>query len=153
MIHDFSIVFDTESEYWQRVLDIFAKNEKYEKKIVSNRNLHHKFPRSFSKILGEPVDNDKDNLISLTPSDHFLVHYYYYKLAKKGYRASMSLAFRLMARDKMKTISPETAEAIAKDFEKAKNEYNHSKETCKKISDSLKGKPSPNKSKARKGKK
>ena len=71
MIHDFSICFDTNSEYWQRVLDIFAKNEKYEKKIVSNRNLHHKFPRSFSKMLGEPVDNDKDNLISLSLADHF----------------------------------------------------------------------------------
>lgn len=138
MTHDFSLVFETENPLWQRVLDIFEKNEKYEKKIVKNRNLHHKFPRSFSKIFGEPIDNDKDNLISLTPSDHFLVHYYYYKLAKKGYRASMALAFRLMARDKMKTISPETAEAIAKDFETAKNEYKHSKETKKKMSVSAK---------------
>lgn len=147
MIHDFSICFEIENPLWQKVLEIFEKNEKYEKKIVKKRNLHHKFPRSFSKILGEPVDNDKDNLISLTPSDHFLVHYYYYKLAKKGYRASMALAFRLMARDKMKTISPETAVAIAKDFEKAKNEYKPTEETRKKISESQMGK-----SKQRKGK-
>lgn len=152
MTHDFSIVFETENPLWKRVLEIFEKNEKYEKKIIKNRNLHHKFPRSFSKIFGEPIDNDKDNLISLTPSDHFLVHYYYYKLAKKGYRASMALAFRLMARDKMKTISPETAEAIAKDFEIAKNEYKPTEETLKKISEKLKGKPKPKVSKALLGK-
>lgn len=86
MRHDFSVTFETDNPYWQRVLDIFAKSESYPKKAVSNRNLHHKFPLSFSKLLGEPVDNDKDNLISLSLADHFLVHYYYYLLAKKGYR-------------------------------------------------------------------
>lgn len=120
MTHDFSIVFETDNPYWQRVLDIFAKNEKYEKKVVSNRNLHHKFPRSFSKMLGEPVDNNKDNLISLSLADHFLVHYYYYLLAKKGYRQSMATAFRLMARKGLKYLTPETAEAMAKDYEEAR---------------------------------
>lgn len=120
MTHDFSLVFDTESPYWQKVLDIFNKNEKYEKKVVSNRNLHHKFPRSFSKKLGEPVDNDKDNLISLSLADHFLVHYYYYLLARKGYRQAMATAFIFMARKSVKYITPETAEAIAKDFDEAK---------------------------------
>lgn len=120
MQHDFSIVFETDNPYWQRVLDIFEKNEKFPKKIVKNRNLHHKFPRSFSKILGEPVDNDKDNLISLSLADHFLVHYYYYLLAKKGYRQSMALAFNLMAKKGLKFITPETAEAMAKDYEEAR---------------------------------
>ena len=54
MQHNFEEVFDTSSPYWQRVLDIFDKNEKYEKKIVSGRNLHHKFPRSFSKKMTAP---------------------------------------------------------------------------------------------------
>lgn len=120
MEHDFSIVFETDSPYWQRVLDIFERNEKYEKKVVSNRNLHHKFPRSFSKSLGEPVDNDKDNLISLSLSEHFLVHYYYYLLAKKGYRQSMATAFRFMARKGLKFMTPDTAEAMAKDYAEAK---------------------------------
>lgn len=119
MQHDFSIVFDTDNPLWQRVLDIFAKNEKYDKKVVKHRNLHHKFPRSFSKALGESVDNDKDNLISLSLADHFLVHYYYYLLAKKGYRQSMALAFRMMARKGIKYLTPETAEAMAKDYEDA----------------------------------
>ena len=120
MQHDFSQVFDTDSPYWQKVLDIFAKNEKYEKKIVSNRNLHHKYPRSFSKKLGQPIDNDKDNLISLSLADHFLVHYYYYLLAKKGFRQSMATAFTFMAKKGLKFITPNTAEAMAKDYEEAK---------------------------------
>lgn len=147
MEHDFSIVFETDNPYWQRVLDIFAKNEKYEKKVVSNRNLHHKFPRSFSKLLGESVDNDKDNLISLSLADHFLVHYYYYLLAKKGYRQSMATAFRLMARKGLKYLTPGTAEAMAKDYAEAKaiaDQYvgdvwkgkHHTEETKAKMSES-----------------
>ena len=120
MQHDFSIVFDTDNEYWNRVLEIFAKNEKYPKKRVSNRNLHHKFPRSFSKMLNEPVDNDSDNLISLTLADHFLVHYYYYLLAKKGYRQRMATAFTFMAKKGLKFMTPDTAEQMAIDYEEAR---------------------------------
>lgn len=126
MTHDFSTVFDTDNPLWQRVLEIYEANEKYDKKILSGRNLHHKFPRSFSKKLGEPIDNDKDNLISLSLADHFLVHYYYYKLAKKGYRQSMATAFTLMARKSIKYMTPDTAEMIAKDYEEA-NEISHFK--------------------------
>lgn len=120
MQHDFSIVFDTDNEYWNRVLEIFAKNEKYPKKVVSNRNLHHKFPRSFSKMLGEPVDNEQDNLISLTLADHFLVHYYYYLLARKGYRQRMATAFTFMAKKGLKFMTPGTAEQMAIDYEEAR---------------------------------
>ena len=150
MNHDFSIVFDTENELWQRVLDIYVKNENYEKKVVNNRNLHHKFPKSFSKALGEEVDNDEDNLISLSLAEHFLVHYYYYKLAKKGFRKSMSLAFRLMARNGIKHITPATAEAIAKDYEESckispmKGKH-HTKESKIKMSEAHKGRISPRK--------
>lgn len=140
MTHDFSEVFDTDSPLWQRVLEIYEANEKYDKKIVSGRNLHHKFPRSFSKKLGEPIDNDKDNLISLSLADHFLVHYYYYKLAKKGYRQSMATAFTFMAKKSIKYMSPDTAEMIAKDYEEANEEAKqHSEEHRRKISESKKG--------------
>ena len=126
MQHDFSTVFDTDNELWQRVLDIFAKNEKYEKKVVSNRNLHHKFPRSFSKMLNEPVDNDKDNLISLSLADHFLVHYYYYLLAKKGFRQRMATAFTFMAKKGLKFMTPDTAEAMARDYDEGRTIANQS---------------------------
>ena len=120
MEHDFSIAFETNDPLWQRVLSIFEKNEKYEKKVVNNRNLHHKWPRSFSKLLGENVDNDKDNLISLSLAEHFLVHYYYYLLAKKGFRQRMATAFTFMAKKGLKYMTPETAEAMAKDYAEAK---------------------------------
>ena len=135
MNHDFSLVFETDNEYWKRVLDIFERNEQYPKKIVKGRNLHHKFPRSFSKKFGEEVDNDKDNLISLSLADHFLVHYYYYKLAKKGYRQSMATAFIFMAKKFIKYMSPDTAEMISKDYEAVK----------KYMSEQQKGKPHPHK--------
>ena len=153
MTHDYSLVFETDSEYWQRVLAIFAKNEKYPKKVVSNRNLHHKFPRSFSKMLGEQVDNDSDNLISLSLADHFLVHYYYYLLAKKGFRQRMATAFTFMAKKGLKYMTPETAEQMAKDYEEARAIANQhiseslighdvSDETRKKQSERAKGRPS-----------
>lgn len=119
MQHDFSIVFDTDNEYWQRLLDIFAANESYLKKKTKGRELHHKFPRSFSKKLGEEVDNSDENLISLTLADHFRVHYYYYLLANKGFRQPMALAFRMMARKCIKYITPDTAEEMANDYEEA----------------------------------
>jgi hypothetical protein len=141
MQHDYSLVFETDNEYWTRVLEIFEKNEKYPKKVVSNRNLHHKFPRSFSKMLGEPVDNDSDNLISLSLADHFLVHYYYYLLAKKGFRQRMATAFTFMAKKGLKFMTPETAEQMAADYEEAQviaNQFNrersHTDETKLKIS-------------------
>lgn len=122
MQHDFSIVFDTKNELWQRVLDIFNANESYPKKKVKGRELHHKFPRSFSKKLKEEADNSAENLISLTPSDHFRVHYYYYLLANKGYRQPMALAFQLMLRAPSKQISPATMEEMAVDYEELRRE-------------------------------
>lgn len=140
MQHDFSEVFETDNELWQRVLEIFERNEKYDKKVVSNRNLHHKYPRSFSKRKGEPVDNDKDNLISLSLADHFLVHYYYYLLAKKGYRQAMATAFTFMAKKGLKYLTPETAEAMAKDYAEAKAiSHIMDDEIKNKISNTLKG--------------
>lgn len=51
MTHDFSLVFDTEHEYWQKILEIFEKNECFPKKKVRGRALHHKFPRCFSELI------------------------------------------------------------------------------------------------------
>lgn len=120
MQHDYSKILEIDSPYWDRVQEIYKKNEEMPKKVVSGRNLHHKFPKSFSKILGEPIDNDLDNLVSLSLSEHVLVHYYYYLLAKKGYRGPMASAFRYMVRKCMRFITPETMELIARDYEDAK---------------------------------
>jgi len=149
MQHNFDLVFDINSSYWQKVLDIFNKNESFPKKVVKGRNLHHRFPKSFSKKLNEAIDNDEDNLISLSEADHFLIHYYYYKCARKGYRASMALAFRMMARKALKYVNDEIIELLAKEYENARKyisdsmkcrDYHHSEETRRRISKANKGK-------------
>ena len=86
-------------------------------------------------MLGEPVDNDSDNLISLSLADHFLVHYYYYLLAKKGYRQRMATAFTFMAKKGLKFMTPETAEQMAADYEEAQviaNQFNRERSNAHK---------------------
>ena len=117
MNHKWENYFDTESEYWKKIQKIYEENDNYPKVVVKNRNLHHKFPRSFSKKDGTEIDNDKDNLVSLSLADHFLVHYYIWKCCKKGYRHMMALAFQYMRKKLIKYASDETIEALAKDYE------------------------------------
>lgn len=135
MIHNWENYFDISSKYWQKVQRIYEESEHFPKIVVKERNLHHKFPRSFSKKDGVDVDNDLDNLVSLSLSDHFLVHYYLWKCANKGYRGMMALAFNFMRKKMIKYASEETIEQLAKDYENAK------KEAADVISRALKGKP------------
>ena len=158
MIHNWEKYFDISSEYWKKVEKIYEENESFPKKVVKDRNLHHKFPRSFSKKDGVDVDNDGDNLVSLSLADHFRVHYYLWKCAKKGYRGMMAKAFVFMRKKMVVYASDETIEQIAKDYENAMKEAarasseakkgkctgednpfygkHHSEETRKKLSDS-----------------
>lgn len=154
MVHDFSLVFDTENPLWNNVLEIFERNESYAKKRVRGRALHHKYPRAFSRMLNESEDNDEDNLISLSYQDHFMIHYYYYTLAKEKFKSRMALAFKLMADIEVGSIkeisSIEIAEKVAKAHQEATelaNEFSSnnlkgrtiSEEQRKQISESLKG--------------
>lgn len=117
MEHHFEEVFDTTNPLWDQLQALYKKNDKYPKKTVNNRELHHKFPRSFSKKLNEPVDNDKDNLVSLTPGDHLIAHWITWKIAKTGFRQSMAYAFQLMYKKSISKVSFETACSIAKDID------------------------------------
>ena len=139
MEHNWENYFDISSEYWKKVEKIYEENESFPKKVVKERNLHHKFPRSFSKKDGVGVDNDEDNLVSLSLADHFRVHYYLWKSAKKGYRGPMARAFTLMRKKAVIYATDETIEQIARDYEEAM------KETMKYVAIAL--------SKANKGKK
>ena len=153
MIHNWENYFDISSEYWKKAERIYEENESFPKKVVKDRNLHHKFPRSFSKKDGGggDIDNDKDNLVSLSLADHFRVHYYLWKCAKKGYRGMMALAFTLMRKKVVIYASDETIEQLAKDYEEAMKEaaealseamkgHSVSEETKKKIAEANKGK-------------
>ena len=162
MIHNWENYFDTSSEYWLKVEKIYEENESFTKKVVKERNLHHKFPRSFSKKEGVDVDNDEDNLVSLSLADHFRVHYYLWKCAKKGYRGMMAKAFVFMRKKAVVYATDETIEQIARDYENAMREAaeasskankgkhlgkdnpfygkHHTEETRKKLSEINKGK-------------
>ena len=122
MIHNWENYFDTSSEYWKKLKKIYEENESFPKKVVKERNLHHKFPRSFSKKDGVDVDNDEDNLVSLSLADHFRVHYYLWKSAKKGYRGMMARAFTLMRKKAVVYATDETIEQIARDYGEAMKE-------------------------------
>ena len=151
MEHNWENYFDTSSEYWLKVEKIYEENESFPKKVVKERNLHHKFPRSFSKKDGAEIDDDDDNLVSLSLADHFRVHYYLWKSAKKGYRGMMATAFVFMRKKIVKYASDETIEQLAKDYEeaikeayeassKAQKGKHHSAESKKQMSEAHKGK-------------
>ena len=116
MQHNWDLYFDTASEYWKKVQKIYEENDHFPKIVVKNRNLHHKFPRSFSKKDGVEIDNDKDNLVSLSLASHFLVHYYLWKCCRKGYRSLMALAFQYMRKKAIKYASDNTIEELAIDY-------------------------------------
>ena len=173
MKHNWENYFDISSEYWKKAERIYEENESFPKKVVKDRNLHHKFPRSFSKKDGVDIDNDEDNLVSLSLADHFRVHFYLWKCAKKGYRGMMAKAFIFMRKKAVAYATDETIEQLAKDYEEAMKEAaeamskamkgkhfseetrnkmseakkNMSEETRKKLSEAHKGKTSPNKGK------
>lgn len=151
MNHKWEIYFDTESEYWKKIQKIYEENDNYPKVVVKkNRNLHHKFPRSFSKKDGTEIDNDNDNLVSLSLADHFRVHYYLWKCALKGYRSMMAKAFVFMRKRVVIYASDETIEQLAKDYEAAMMEVAKAKSKAmkgKKMSEEHKKKIA----KARKG--
>ena len=154
MKHNWENYFDISSEYWKKVEKIYEDSENIPKKVVKERNLHHKFPRSFSKKDGVDVDNDDDNLVSLSLADHFRVHFYLWKCSKKGYRGMMAKAFIFMRKKAVVYATDETIEQIAKDYEEAikeaaeVNKGKHpSEEARNKMSEAKKGKPSPNKGK------
>lgn len=118
MVHNIENIFDTDCIYYKKLLELYEKNEHFEKKIIHGRHLHHKFLRSFSKKLKEEVDNDPDNLVSLLPSDHFLAHYYIWKSAKTHFRASAARAILLMYRKTLKYCTDDVIELIASEYEK-----------------------------------
>ena len=149
MIHNWENYFDISSEYWKKAEKIYEENESFPKKVVKERNLHHKFPRSFSKKDGAEIDNDEDNLVSLSLADHFRVHYYLWKCSKKGYRGMMAKAFVFMRKKMVKYASDEAVEQLAKDYEAAMKDAaevlskafkgkHPSEETRRKMSDATK---------------
>lgn len=98
--------------------------------------------RSFSRLEGIEIDNDKENLVSLTEGEHFLVHFYLWKCTKKGYRRQTGLPVRFMYKKAAKYLTDEIAELIANEWKCSEcgGGWKWSDESRKKLSNSRKGK-------------
>ena len=148
MQHNWEKYFDTTSEYWQKIQKIYEDNDHYPKTIVKGRNLHHKFLRSFSKLEGTEIDNDKENLVSLSEGDHFLVHYYMWKCCfAVHFKRCCSNAFKWMVKKSLKYITDDAVEELAKSWTmKTLNPkfttkgFHHSQDSKEKMSISKTGK-------------
>lgn len=138
MEHNWEKYFDTTSEYWGKLQALYAANEHYPKKVVKDRNLHHKFLRSFSKAEGIEVDNDIDNLVSLGLGDHFLAHWLLWKCSKTGWKRYTSRACHFMFKKSIKYLTYEAAAIIAEEWNDIIADYTHSEETKRKMSDARK---------------
>lgn len=145
MEHNWEKYFDTSSIYWEKVQKIYEENDHFPKVVISGRNLHHKFFRTFSRLEGTEIDNDKENLVSLGLGDHFLAHYYLWKCTRTGYRRYTSRPVILMYKKCFTYISDETIEKIAQDWNDINVSPNKGKsfseEHRRKISEAKKGKP------------
>lgn len=146
MKHNWDLYFDTSSEYWGKIQKIYEENDHFPKKIVKGRNLHHKFMKSFSRLEKSKIDNDKDNLVSLSLPDHLRVHFYLYKCTKTGFRNRTAQPVRFMLKKALSHVTEETIEQIIEDWdysvlhEAPKRGIPVSDEAKRKISEANKGK-------------
>lgn len=101
---NFEAYFDVESEYFKEYMRIVQGNCDKPRTRCSGRQLHHVVPKSFFKKLGREVDNSKDNLISLSQSDHWLCHWLIYQCAKTGFRGVAYCAVKNMTNPILKGI-------------------------------------------------
>lgn len=133
MEHDWNKYFDTTSEYWTKLQGLYAANDNYPKVVVKDRNLHHKFLRSFSKAEGTEVDNDRDNLVSLGLGDHFLAHWLLWKCSNTGWKRYTSRACHFMFKKSFKYLTYEAAAIIAEEWNDVKKDCTLSEETREKM--------------------
>lgn len=143
MEHNWDKYFDTNSDYWIKLQELYKANEHYPKKVVKGRNLHHKFLKSFSRAEGTEIDNDNDSLVSLGLGDHFLAHWLLWKCSNTGWKRYTSWACHLMFKKSIKFLNYEAASIIAKEWNDVETDCTQSDETKRKISEAIKGSSSP----------
>lgn len=92
-------VFDTNSEYFIKMMNIVDRNSRYPKVIAKGRELHHIIERNFSKLKKKDIDNRESNLVSLTKVDHCIIHFYAWKCVKKEFKSGAARAVTFMRRN------------------------------------------------------
>lgn len=141
---DLTLILNKNSPYFQKVLDILnseqiSKNSYYE--------IHHIIPKFYFKMKNLPVDNSKKNLIKLTGSNHFLIHYYCFKASLPEFKERFAYACNRMGSQLKKDFDEAILKEAANYFEEIKKEISESKkgtklslETKERISKATKGK-------------
>jgi hypothetical protein len=81
-----------------------AKQENRKKNHLISYEVHHIYPRSFSKINNKDIDNSKENLILLTEKEHYVCHWLLIKSVKEKYKSKMIYAFWRMNNKEEKRI-------------------------------------------------
>lgn len=119
---------DISNPLYQKLIELYDKNEMYPKRVIAGRNLHHKKLRSWSKKDKEDVDNSEENLVSLSAADHVLAHYYIWKCAITPYKASAASSWFFMSKTLIRYgIDENTIEGLIYNYQKeisqAYNEY------------------------------
>ena len=89
----FEDFLDTTSEYFEKMNNIIS-SKPYSNKTKKGYNLHHTIPRSISRYFGEKPQDD--NMVLLSISEHFLVHYYMDKCRKDGFGHYLAPSWRLI---------------------------------------------------------
>lgn len=89
-------VFDTDTEAYRKMMSIVESNQHLPKEVVPGRELHHIIERNFSKMSKAKIDNRPENLVSLSKTDHLLIHIYAFGCAKKPYRRGAARAVTMM---------------------------------------------------------
>lgn len=74
-----------------------AVEPKAEQTLWSSIQKHHIIPKCYYNYAGLPVNNNQDNLVSLTVNDHANAHYYLIKASATGFmRSNMAAALNLI---------------------------------------------------------
>ena len=115
--------FDNSTASYFKLIDLLLSAIEREIKKESGYELHHIIPRSFFKHKGLKVDDTKNNLIKLTPSEHYMAHYYMSKCANKIIKHSMVYALHLMTMTATMRKCDFSAEQLSIMYEEVKNDF------------------------------
>src|SRR5574344_1813157 len=138
--------FDTNSDYYKKMMEIVERNKSLLKVKTAGRHLHHIIPKSFFKKNGLPVDNSPDNLVSLTPYEHCEIHFYVYCCCCGGMKRSAAYTLHLMYNLAEKSMGEKYLSQFAEMYEEATKLLGHkqTRATRQKMAAAKIGRPSNN---------
>ena len=115
--------FDNSTSSYYKLIDLLSSAIDRDVKKEKGYEIHHIIPRAFFKHKNLKVDDTKNNLIKLTPAEHYMAHYYMSKCANKIIKHSMIYALHLMTITATKRKCDFSAEQFSIMYEEVKINY------------------------------